>query len=345
MFKLFHYIINIIKDFILRIEPQIEAVIKKVFAETEHKFVSKTQGMFDVLYRFEQRWDIILNKLEDDAAYAVFRIFEGKWLRKIIEFEKRSEIMFRAKEDKLAAYFVKFVIHVIRLVAKVVSFIIVTLHVDEKLHVILCEKEDKLVSDFIKYLHSREFFYALLSVVFFLSVLVMVTDFNYYLTLLLQKDVLLNNFVTLYYYYFFCLISFFGYVYYSITYYQYNEDYISKFFIILSSAVVTYFLFYYFFISGADNQVPEITALLVSDSAGSVNPVSYSQYVAVKAFSILLVYVLIMFYFLRNTISIVSELLIDYMDPEHDMVMKFFKMFIYTLIFFCIPYLFSDIII
>ena len=213
---------------------------------------------------------------------------------------------------------------------------------------ILCEKEDKLVSDFLKYLHSREFFYAMLSVVFFLSVLVMVTDFNYYLTLLLQKDVLLNNFVTLYYYYFFCLISFFGYVYYSITYYQYNEDYISKFFIILSSAVVTYLLFYFFVISGANNQVPEITALLVSDSAlsaSAMNSVSGFQYVAVKVFSILLVYVLIMFYFLRNTISIVSELLIDYMDPEHDMVMKFFKMFIYTLIFFCIPYLFSDVII
>ena len=54
MFKLFHYILNIIKDFIFRIEPKIEAVIKKVFAETEHKFVSKTQGMFDVY--------IVLNK-------------------------------------------------------------------------------------------------------------------------------------------------------------------------------------------------------------------------------------------------------------------------------------------
>ena len=63
-------------------------MIKKVFTETEHKFVSKTQNMFDALYRFEKKWDVILNKLEDDAAYAIFRVFEGKWLRKIIEFEK-----------------------------------------------------------------------------------------------------------------------------------------------------------------------------------------------------------------------------------------------------------------
>ena len=230
-------------------------------------------------------------------------------------------------------------------------------------------KEDKLVSDFINYLHSKTFFYFILSSLFLLLSLGMVLDFNYSLTLLLQKDVLLNNFVTNYYYCFFCLILFFLYFYYSIMY-IYHEDYISKFFIILSSAIGAYFLFCYFFMYGADNQVPEITellvinqepditallaankipevvALLASDNVsytGSV--VSDSKYVVIRAFTILLVYVLVMFYFLRNTISIISELLIDYMDPEHDMVMKLFKMFIYTLIFVCIPYAFSDVII
>ena len=123
MFKFFNCIISMIKNLILRIEPQIDAVVQKVFAETDNKFVSTTQNMFDFLYHFEQKWDVILTKLEDDAAYAVFGIFEGKWLRKIISFEKRSEILFRQKEDSLARYLVSFVIYIVRFAAKVVSLI------------------------------------------------------------------------------------------------------------------------------------------------------------------------------------------------------------------------------
>ena len=97
--------------------------------------------MFDYLYHFEHKWDVILTKLEDGAAYAVFGIFEGKWLRKIIAFENRSEILFRHKEDSLARYLVSFVIHVVILIANVISLVKVIIHVDNKLHVILCEKD------------------------------------------------------------------------------------------------------------------------------------------------------------------------------------------------------------
>jgi hypothetical protein len=344
MFKLFNYIINIIKNFILKIEPQIDVVVKKVFTETEHKFVSATRNMFDFLYHFEHKWDVILTRLEDNATYAIFGIFEGKWLRKIIAFEKRSEIMFRKKEDKLASYFVNFVISIVRLVAKVFSFIKVAIHVDNKLHIIMCEKEAKLASRFLKYLRSGEFFYLLLLSMSFAFFILMMSDLNYYNGLLLQKDALINNFNTYYYYYFMSSIFLFGFIYYSITYIQYKEDYLSKFFILLFSVAITYFVFYYYIFS-ANTQVPEITELLISNSSYSVSPTSDYIYIAIKACSILLVYLLVMYYFLRNTISIISELLIDYMDPEHDMIMKLFKMFIYTLVFLYVPYIFSDVVI
>lgn len=344
MFKFFNCIISMIKNLILRIEPQIDTVVQKIFAETEHKFVSATQSMFDSLYHFEQKWDVILTKFEDSAAYAVFGMFEGTWLRKIIAFEKKSEIMFRQIEDGLARYLVSFVIHIVILIANVVSLVRVIIHVDNKLHVILCEKEARLFSRFLKYFRSGEFFYVSLLSISFAFFILMMFDLNYYNALLLHKDALINNFNTYYYYYFISLIFLFGYIYYSVTYIQYKEDYLSKFFILLFSVAITYSVFYSFVFS-TSYQAPEITELLISDSSMSIHSVTDYIYIATKACSILLIYVLAMYYLLRNTISIVSELLIDYMDPEHDMVMKLFKMFIYTLVFLSVPYIFGDVVI
>ena len=52
-----------------------------------------------------------------------------------------------------------------------------------------------------------------------------------------------------------------------------------------------------------------------------------------------------MYYILRNLISTISELLIDYMDPERDMVMRLFKVFFYTLMFVLFPYIVSDVVV
>lgn len=344
MFKLFNYIISMIKTLILRIEPNIDTVVQTIFTETKRNFVSVTQQMFNSLYNFEQKWDVILTRFENNAAYALFGMFDGAWLRKIIAFENKSEVMFRQVEDGIARYLVRFVIRIVILIANFVSLIKVIIHVDNKLHVILCEKEAKMFSRFLKYFRSGEFFYVSLLSISFVLFLLMMFDLNYYNALLLHKDALINNFNTYFYYYFISLIFLFGYIYYSVTYIQYKEDYLSKFFILLFSVAVTY-SFFYFVVFNNFYQSPEITELLISNSSMSISSVTDYMYISIKACSILLLYILAMYYLVRNTISIVSELLIDYMDPEHDMIMKLFKMFIYTLVFISVPYIFSDVVI
>lgn len=157
----------------------------------------------------------------------------------------------------------------------------------------------------------------------------------------------MSNFLIGYYYYFFCLVVFFGITYYLVTYVQYKKYYLSKFFIILISAVVAYLSFYFFFIYGVNTQLPDVTALLsVNDSStGTLINSSNSNFKTIQIFTMLLVFLTIMYYVLRNLISTISELLIDYMDPERDVVMKLFKVFFYTLMFILFPYLVGDVII
>lgn len=160
----------------------------------------------------------------------------------------------------------------------------------------------------------------------------------------------MSNFLIGYYYYFFCLVVFFGITYYLVTYVQYKKYYLSKFFIILISAVVAYLSFYFFFIYGVNTQLPDVTALLsVNDSTtpitGTLINSSNSNFKTIQIFTMLLVFLTIMYYVLRNLISTISELLIDYMDPERDVVMKLFKVFFYTLMFILFPYLVGDVII
>lgn len=164
----------------------------------------------------------------------------------------------------------------------------------------------------------------------------------------------MSNFLIGYYYYFFCLVAFFGITYYLVTYIQYKKYYLSKFFIILISAVIAYLSFYFIFISGVNysindyvnTQLPDVTALL---SVASNIPEQTTNYVAnfrtIQIFIILSVFLTIMYYVLRNLISTISELLIDYMDPERDMVMRLFKVFFYTLMFVLFPYIVSDVVV
>ena len=158
----------------------------------------------------------------------------------------------------------------------------------------------------------------------------------------------MSNFLIGYYYYFFCLVAFFGIAYYLVTYIQYKKYYLSKFFIILISAVIAYLSFYFFFICGAGTQLPDVTALLsVENTYATENNIVYSIYNSktIQIITILLMFSLIMYYVLRNLISTISELLIDYMDPEHDMIMKLFKVFFYSLMFILFPYLISDVVV
>lgn len=159
----------------------------------------------------------------------------------------------------------------------------------------------------------------------------------------------MSNFLIGYYYYFFCLVVFFGITYYLVTYIQYKKYYLSKFFIILISAVVAYLSFYFFFIYGVNTQLPDVTALSVvntdDSSVSTIISSSNSHFSTIQISTMLLVFFTIMYYVLRNLISTISELLIDYMDPERDMVMKLFKVFFFTLMFILFPYLVSDAVI
>lgn len=161
----------------------------------------------------------------------------------------------------------------------------------------------------------------------------------------------MSNFLIGYYYYFFCLVVFFGITYYLVTYIQYKKYYLSKFFIILISAVVAYLSFYFFFIYGVNTQLPDVTALLsvadssYADDSSTIINSSNSSFNTIQIFTMLLVFLTIMYYVLRNLISTISELLIDYMDPERDMVMKIFKVFFYTLMFILFPYLVGDVVV
>lgn len=153
----------------------------------------------------------------------------------------------------------------------------------------------------------------------------------------------MSNFLIGYYYYFFCLVAFFGITYYLVTYIQYKKYYLSKFFIILISAVVAYLSFYFVFISGVNTQLPDVTALLSVADTSSVSLVA--SFSTIQIFIMLSVFLTIMYYVLRNLIYTISELLIDYMDPEHDMVMRLFKIFFYILMFILFPYLASDVVV
>lgn len=150
------------------------------------------------------------------------------------------------------------------------------------------------------------------------------------------------NFLIGYYYYFFCLVAFFGIAYYSITYIQHKKYYLSKFFIILISAVVAYLLFYLFFISGTTQSL-DVTALSIVNEDNNI-VYSIHDTKTIQIVTMLLIFSVIMYYVLRNLIYTISELLIDYMDPEHDMIMKLFKVFFYSLMFILFPYLASDVI-
>lgn len=158
----------------------------------------------------------------------------------------------------------------------------------------------------------------------------------------------MSNFLIGYYYYFFCLVAFFGIAYYLVTYVQYRKYYLSKFFIILISAAIAYISFYSFFICSVAGQLPDVTALLSAESATENNIVHYYDSIynskTIQIFTMLLMFSVVMYYVLRNLISTISELLIDYMDPEHDMIMKLFKVFFYTLMFVLFPYFVGDVV-
>lgn len=155
----------------------------------------------------------------------------------------------------------------------------------------------------------------------------------------------MSNFLIGYYYYFFCLVAFFGIAYYLVTYIQYKKYYLSKFFIILISAATAYLSFYFFFIYGVTNQLPDVTALSFADTVESNIVYSIYNSKTIQIFTMLLMFLVIMYYVLRNLISTISELLIDYMDPEHDMIMKLFKVFFYTLMFVLFSFLASDVVV
>lgn len=155
----------------------------------------------------------------------------------------------------------------------------------------------------------------------------------------------MSNFLIGYYYYFFCLVAFFGITYYLVTYIQYKKYYLSKFFIILISAVVAYLSFYFVFIYGINTQLPDVTALLSVADADLSSASLVANFSTIQILTMLSVFLTIMYYVLRNLISTISELLIDYMDPERDMVMRLFKVFFYTLMFILFPYLASDVVV
>ena len=104
----------------------------------------------------------------------------------------------------------------------------------------------------------------------------------------------------------------------------------------------TRFNFYLFFISGTTQSL-DVTALSI---ASEDNNIVYSIHdtKTIQIVTMLLIFSVIMYYVLRNLIYTISELLIDYMDPEHDMIMKLFKVFFYSLMFILFPYLASDVI-
>ena len=90
-------------------------------------------------------------------------------------------------------------------------------------------------------------------------------------------------------------------------------------------------------LSVADSSYADDSSTIINSSSSSFN--------TIQIFTMLLVFLTIMYYVLRNLISTISELLIDYMDPERDMVMKIFKVFFYTLMFILFPYLVGDVVV
>jgi hypothetical protein len=345
---------NKIMNLVLKVEPDVVSIANKIIAEVEHKFVSAIENIVDVVYNFIEKWHIRMSKVESKIFIALFgRFLDNKYFKKIIDFYDKVDSYEDKKEREFANQIIKFIIYVVRKIAYVVAICKIMWTVDEKLHVILVKKEKQLLEDLKNFLRTIIFHYYYVFSIFYLFFLILyhmdISSFSTY------RDALVSQFpypyISGYLYYFFCLVSMYGFSYYLITYLTYKYDNINKFFLFFFILFINYVSFYLVFINTdiSNAQLPDITALLYEkectlDKYNGNSTITFNFSIGVLIILIAaLLHLVIIYYLIRNIISTVSELLIDYMDPEHDMVIAFFYLFVYFFILIFFFYLLGDI--